>query len=234
MYSPTAEKVVGAGPRPGLFYRRDAGSYTTVAHIAEVAAKNSPIPISTASMVILIANSPWNKGHIRYGQQGYSAYSSALVYKDTQGRGTGPQMEAKYSPDPTSTYGTGGNWPTFWIPTPDGKEPTDVFGPPKLALGPGVGAGSGGSAGVFTPIGSGGSGAGVVTPILSPSNGAAAGGGAPVVPGTPGAPGGVALAGAGSKWWMWALAAAALVGVYFWQKDKKKKGTKRTKARRKK
>jgi hypothetical protein len=234
MYAPIPDQIRGAGPRVGMFYRRDAGSWSSIAHIAEVADRNSPVPVGTAQMVALIANSAWNKSHVRYGSQSYSAYSSMLAYKDEQGRGMGPQMEAKYGPDPLSGYGTGSGWPTLWIPTPDGREPEQVFGPPKFGVAPGIGTGGGAGAGVLTPIG--GAPEGVFTPIGS--GGSSAGSGQPPILGTGGSHGyvppggvangnGVALAGAGSKWWMWGVAALGLTMVYFWQKGQKKKRSRR-------
>ena len=123
MYYPKEEQIKRAGPTPGMFYWPTRA--LNVAEIARVAAKNSPTPISTANMVVLIASSNWNH-HIRYSTRGYTAYGIE-----------GPQMEAKYSAtNYTAGYGSGTSWPMLWIPTPDGKEPEDVYGSPGVGISP--------------------------------------------------------------------------------------------------
>jgi hypothetical protein len=121
MFIPTEDLIIGKGPRAGMFYRRAASTGTTVAQIAHVAAyhlRQEGYDVSTFQMVQLIANSTWNHAHIRYARTGYENYGF-----------DGPQMQKRYAHDPISTYGSGSGWPTFWIPTADGKEPGQLYGP---------------------------------------------------------------------------------------------------------
>jgi len=117
IYYPTEDQIIAKGPRMGMFYRRGDITPVTIAQIAKVAANNSAVPVTTAQVVKLISDSPWNQAHVEFGMTGYENYGFP-----------GPQYKKKYSADPTSGPGTGSGWPTLWIPTADGKEPEEVFG----------------------------------------------------------------------------------------------------------
>jgi hypothetical protein len=219
MFIPTEDLIIDKGPRAGMFYRRASSTGTTVAQIAHVAAyhlRQEGHQVSTFQMVQLIANSTWNHAHIRYARTGYENYGF-----------DGPQMQKKYAHDPISTYGSGSGWPTFWIPTADGKEPGQLYGPtappPQVELLPGVTAPPGPSrtSPGFTqrtpePIGR----APYPSGAGSPDYGG--GGGHRVPGGVQRTPGGIGMVTAGFSPWLLLLLAAA-GGVVIWQASKKKR-----------
>jgi hypothetical protein len=222
MFIPTEDLIIGKGPRAGMFYRRASTSGTTVAQIANVAAfhlRQEGYDVSTFQMVQLIANSTWNHSHIRYARTGYENYGF-----------DGPQMQKKYAHDPISSYGSGTGWPTFWIPTADGREPEDLYGvvapPPQVERMPGIPGGDPARLGP-APGRQGGDPSRMVSPIRSTSP-YPGGAGSPDYGGGGGhqVPGGLVRAPAGSfataGFSPWLLLLAVGGAVVIWQATKKK------------
>lgn len=111
-FEPTTDQM-SESPTIGTFYKRPASkAAVTVAQIAYTAAERAGWSITTASLVKLIAGSPWNKAHFAYGRSGPK------------------QNYTTYGVDGPQYAKTGGAFPPLWIPTADGREPEEVFGAP--------------------------------------------------------------------------------------------------------
>lgn len=109
-YVPTEGQIEKTTPKQGLFFRPQTAM--TVASISRAAYGKD----YTANGVKAIAASAWNH-HIRYTEKGYEY----LKIK-------GPAMHKLYAMDPLSKYGSGKNYPVFWIPPLATKaEPEQVF-----------------------------------------------------------------------------------------------------------
>lgn len=118
-YRPTPDQIDRTGPTPGRFYRPNDQMDKTIATICLRAYGEG----NTANGVVALANSTWNRSHIRLSSKGYEAYAQHLT------DGTGPQKERKYDDqDPLSVYGSGTHYPCFWLPPLAGRpEPEEFF-----------------------------------------------------------------------------------------------------------
>jgi LPXTG-motif cell wall-anchored protein len=223
-FAPTAEQVTEKA-YCGFFYQRPSSKASvTVAQIAYAAAQRAGGAISTANLVRLIAESPWNQAHFTYALKG-----SAQNY--TNYGFPGPQY-AK----------SGGAFPLLWVPTPEGAEPEDVFGgaPAVVTVRPGVEPAqptrtiSAGGGGTRVRAGAG-TGAGAATLIVGGSDdGYGAGDVRPgsQLPGDPGMQnggagygnGGTMIVSEGPPWGWIVLGGGALValGVFWWRRRKKR------------
>jgi len=115
-YVPTSE-MISTKPRVGFFYARPmTKGPVTIAQVAYVAAREAGGIISTANMVKRIAESEWNQSHFDYAVKGSSQNYTNYGFP-------GPQYQKE-----------GAAYPLLWIPTPDGKEPEDVFGSPSAEV----------------------------------------------------------------------------------------------------
>lgn len=113
-FDPPLNLVKNTQPEPGLFFRPNDQNSINVSTIALRAYGSG----NTANGVVAIANSTWNRSHVRYSTQGYEPYNT-----------DGPQQDRKYSTEPLSTYGSGTHWPTLWLPPLDNPvEPEEYFG----------------------------------------------------------------------------------------------------------
>ena len=147
-YVPKLSDVRTKGPQPGIFFRPVNKMTVATMALRTYGSEN------TAKGVKLIAGSSWNR-HIRYSTNGYESY-----------RIEGPQNTPNYDPgNPRSTYGTGNQYPTYWLPPMDGQEPEQFFNwsptPEQPAAGP---AGPQGERGPIGPRGP----AGATGPAGSP------------------------------------------------------------------
>jgi len=143
-YSPPASQVKTSGPEPGLFFRPQKKMNVATISLRAYGENN------TAAGVKAIAGSTWNRSHIRYATTGYEPYKIE-----------GPQNTGNYDPNnPLSTYGSGKEYPTYWLPPLDTKaEPEEHFGwspTPQPSQGPPGPPGPPGPKGDRGPAGPGG------------------------------------------------------------------------------
>jgi hypothetical protein len=118
-YSPTPNQIKETKPRYNTFYRanrkRNDVTVSAISNVARQAAGHDNT--FTKKGIHAIANSSWNKNHIRYVKEGYTSYKR-----------TGPEYKRKYASDPLAKVNTGNMYPVIWVPDPlNPVEPEEFF-----------------------------------------------------------------------------------------------------------